>query len=48
VNYEIIEMMKSLLKFNPYYRMTAFECMQSKVFDAVRDENKEKILSYMH
>jgi hypothetical protein len=40
--------MKNLLKFNPYFRMTAFECIQSKVFDPVRDINKEKILSYMH
>ena len=27
VNFEIIELMKSLLKFNPYFRMTAFECI---------------------
>ena len=40
--------MQSLLKFNPYFRMTAYECIQSKVFDAVRDENKEKILHYMN
>ena len=47
-NYEIIDIMKSLLKFNPYFRMTAYECLQAKVFDAVRDANKEKILTFMH
>ena len=47
-NYEIIEIMKSLLKFNPYFRMTAFECLQSKVFDQVRDPAKEKILYFMN
>lgn len=48
VNFEIIEIMKSLLKFNPYFRMTAYECIQSKVFDPVRDAGKEKILAHMH
>lgn len=37
VNYEIIEIMKSLLKFNPFFRMTAYECLKSKSFDPVRD-----------
>jgi hypothetical protein len=40
--------MKSMLKFNPYFRMTAFECLQQKVFDNVRDAAKEKILYYMN
>lgn len=40
--------MKNLLKFNPYFRMTAYECIQSKVFDPVRDLTKEKILNHMH
>ena len=48
VNFEVIELMKNLLKFNPYFRMTAYECMQQKVFDPVRDPTKEKILNYMH
>ena len=47
VNYEIIEIMKSLLKFNPFFRMTAYECIQSKSFDPVRDLQKEKILTFM-
>ena len=47
-NFEIIEIMKSMLKFNPYFRMTAFECLQQKVFDNVRDAAKEKILYYMN
>ena len=46
--YEMIEIMKSLLKFNPFFRMTAHECIQAKIFDPVRDKNKEKILNHMH
>ena len=31
-----------MLSFNPYYRMTALECLQEcKIFDSVRDKKKE-------
>ena len=31
-----------MLSFNPYFRMTALECLQEcKIFDGVRDKKKE-------
>ena len=31
-----------MLSFNPYFRMTALECLQEcKIFDSVRDKKKE-------
>ena len=31
-----------MLSFNPYFRMTALECLQDcKIFDSVRDKKKE-------
>jgi hypothetical protein len=37
--------MKNLLNFNPYFRMTAYECLKQKIFDCVREPLKEKIIS---
>ena len=36
--------MKNLLSFNPFFRMTAFECLNLNVFDPVRDAKKESVL----
>jgi serine/threonine protein kinase len=40
----LVEVMQNLLSFNPYYRMTAYEALQSKVFDSVRNTKKEEII----
>ena len=37
-------MLQSCLQLNPYFRMTANECLNAKLFDAVRDSTKERIL----
>jgi hypothetical protein len=33
---EITDLMANMLSFNPYFRMTAYECLKHKIFDAVR------------
>ena len=43
----LVIMLNNLLKFNPYFRPTALECLTSKVFDNYRDHRKENILSEM-
>jgi hypothetical protein len=47
-----IEEMKMIamnfLQLNPYFRLTAYECLsRCKIFDGVRDLKKEKILKGM-
>jgi len=37
-------MLQSCLQLNPYFRMTANECLNAKLFDSVRDPTKERIL----
>ena len=45
---EIIEILQNLLNFNPFLRMTAYECLtECKIFDEVRDRKKEKALFKM-
>ena len=39
--------LKKLIKFNPYFRLTAQECLKYKVFDPFRDDIKERILVEM-
>ena len=39
--------MHNLLSFNPYFRMTAREVLTLKIFDEVRDNNKEKFLNHL-
>ena len=46
-NFDIITIMKNLLNFNPYFRMTAFEVIHLEVFDDVRDHVKESALVKM-
>jgi len=31
-----------MLEFNPYFRKSAFELLQNKIFDPIRDPMKEK------
>lgn len=42
--HEVVGILQSLLHLNPYFRMTAAECLRNTVFDPVRDHEKEKIL----
>jgi hypothetical protein len=45
---EIVHILKNFLSFNPFFRMSAFECLtKCKVFDSVRDIKKEKALEKM-
>lgn len=47
-NQELISILQNMLSFNPYFRMTAFECAtECKIFDAVRDKKLEKDLHNM-
>lgn len=44
-NHEIADIMINFLKFNPFYRMTSFECLSNcRIFDSVRDPRKENLL----
>ena len=38
---ELVDVLQNFLSFNPFFRMTAFEALQSKVFDSVRSIKKE-------
>jgi len=41
-NRDLVKVLINLLSFNPYFRMTALECLQEcKLFDSVRDKKKE-------
>ena len=45
---ELIDILVNLLNFNPYLRMTAYECLtECKIFDEVRDRKKELALFKM-
>ena len=41
-NPEIRSLLKGLLEFNPHFRLTAKEALQSKVFDKIREPFFEK------
>ena len=43
-NKQITNLLQNMLSFNPYFRMTAFECLKHKIFDQVRDAKKEEII----
>ena len=47
-NHELLTVLTSCISLNPYFRMTAQECLRLKVFDEVRDSTKDKILCEMH
>lgn len=32
----LIDLLTGMLEYNPYFRMTAAECLKSKVFDSIR------------
>ena len=41
---QLLLMLQNCLQLNPYFRMTANECLNAKLFDSVRDPVKERIL----
>ena len=46
---ELADILMNFLKFNPFYRMTSYECLtKCKIFDSVRDLKKEKYLKSLH
>ena len=42
---ELLDIIRNLLSFNPYFRMTALECLSLPVFDQVRNIHKEAALN---
>lgn len=45
---ELADLMQNLLSFNPFFRLTALECvLECPFFDEVRDAAKEKVLQKM-
>lgn len=44
---EVTCMLGSFLELNPFFRMTAFEALQSKLFDSMRKPDIEKGLRWM-
>lgn len=38
----LINLLKGLLEFNPYYRLTADQALQSPIFDFVRVKEQEQ------
>ena len=47
-NSSYVDLVSSLLNFNPYFRMTAWDCLKHPVFDSVRDKSKESLLKRMN
>ena len=41
-NPELIDLLKGMLEFNPYFRLTAEDALKSKVFDKIRQPYFEK------
>jgi hypothetical protein len=37
-----VELLKGMLEFNPYFRLTARECLKNKIFDDIRISEIEK------
>jgi serine/threonine protein kinase len=45
---DLVNIITSLLSFNPYFRMTAWEALKHPVFDSVRNPMQETFLSRMN
>ena len=45
---ELAVLLQNIVTVNPYFRMTARECLSNRVFDPFRDPVKEKIISELH
>ena len=41
------ELLQNLLCFNPYFRWSVDECLQSPIFDDIRSEELEKSATHM-
>lgn len=41
-NHELVYIMEQMLEFNPYFRPSAKELLQNKIFDSVRIKSNEK------
>lgn len=39
---ELVDLLQSMLEFNPYFRFSAQECLKNKIFDKVRVLQLEK------
>lgn len=47
-NNSYADLVSSLLNFNPYFRMTAWECLRHPAFDSIRDPKREGLLQRMN
>ena len=45
---ELVDILQNMMSFNPFFRMTALESLQCKVFDPVRDPKREKIIKELN
>jgi serine/threonine protein kinase len=43
---EIIEILTSLLQFNPYFRLNAIDCLKHPIFDGIRNPLMERPAPY--
>ena len=43
-NKPIVDILQNMLRFNCYFRMSAFELLRHSVFDRIRDKEKEMVL----
>lgn len=41
-NEDLLYILKGMLEFNPYFRLSASECLKSKVFDDIRNPELER------
>ena len=42
VSDDLVDLLKGMLEFNPFFRLTARECLKSKVFDDIRVSQVEQ------
>lgn len=40
---ELWSMLKGMLQFNPEIRLSAFDCLESSIFNSIRNETLEKL-----
>jgi hypothetical protein len=42
------EIMLNFLNLNPYFRMTAYQCLKNcRIFDSIRNQKNEEVLDYI-
>ena len=44
---QMVDILENLLQLNPYFRMTAYECLQNRIFDKYRDPRREEAIKVL-